>query len=142
MSDCVRPHRQQPTRFPCPRDSPGKNTGVRCHLFLQSVKAKSESEVTQLCLTLCRTPHLNKKQNKNTNPISRRQEYHLLQPYLSEGKKKQANKNSTQISPYTKAYRNQWTNFRKKPKRRKNTTFFKERIQLSLKPGKRRPQTQ
>ena len=29
-----------------------------------------------------------------------------------------------------------------KPKGRKNSTFFKERIQLSLKPGKRRPQTQ
>jgi len=30
--------------------------------------------------TLCRTPHLNKKQNKNTNPISSRQDYHLTQP--------------------------------------------------------------
>jgi len=29
-----------------------------------------------------------------------------------------------------------------KPKGRKNSTFFKERIQLPLKPGKRRPQTQ
>jgi len=29
-----------------------------------------------------------------------------------------------------------------KPKGRKNSTFFKERIQLSSKPGKRRPQTQ
>ena len=29
-----------------------------------------------------------------------------------------------------------------KPKGRKNSTFFKERIQLSLKPGKTRPQTQ
>ena len=29
-----------------------------------------------------------------------------------------------------------------KPKGRKNSTFFKERIQLFLKPGKRRPQTQ
>ena len=28
MSDSVRPHRQQPTRLPCPGDSPGKNTGV------------------------------------------------------------------------------------------------------------------
>ena len=31
---------------------------------------------------------------------------------------------------------------RQKPKGRKNSTFLKERIQLSLKPGKRRPQTQ
>ena len=28
----MRPHRRQPTRLPRPRDSPGKNTGVGCHL--------------------------------------------------------------------------------------------------------------
>ena len=32
MSDSVRPHRRQPTRLPHPWDSPGKNTGVGCHL--------------------------------------------------------------------------------------------------------------
>ena len=48
----LRPHRQQPTRLPCPWDSPGKNTGVGCHFFLQCMKVKSESEVAQLCLTL------------------------------------------------------------------------------------------
>ena len=52
MSDSVRPHRQQPTRLPGPWDSPGKNTGVGCHFLLQSMKVKSESEVTQSCLTL------------------------------------------------------------------------------------------
>src|SRR5574337_1323301 len=52
MSNSVRPHRQQPTRLPCPWDSPGKNTGVGCHFFLQCRKVKSESEVTQLCPTL------------------------------------------------------------------------------------------
>ena len=52
MSDSVRPHRQQPTRLPHPWDSPGKNTGVGCHFLLQCVKAKSESEVAQLCPTL------------------------------------------------------------------------------------------
>ena len=31
----MRPHRQQPTRFRCPWDSPGKNTGVGCHCLLQ-----------------------------------------------------------------------------------------------------------
>ena len=30
----------------------GKNTGVRCHFLLQCIKVKSESEVTQSCLTL------------------------------------------------------------------------------------------
>ena len=37
---------------PHPRDSPGKNTGVGCHFLLQCMKVKSESEVTQSCLTL------------------------------------------------------------------------------------------
>jgi len=48
----VRPHRQQPTRLPCPWDSPGKNSGVGCHFLLQCMKVKSESEVAQSCLTL------------------------------------------------------------------------------------------
>ena len=52
MSDSVRPHRRQPTRLPRPWDSPGKNTGVGCHLLLQCVKVKSESEGAQSCLTL------------------------------------------------------------------------------------------
>ena len=53
VSYSVRPHRQQPTRLPPPRqDSPGKNTGVGCHFLLQCMKLKSESEVTQSCLTL------------------------------------------------------------------------------------------
>ena len=52
MSDSVRPHRQKPTRLPCPWDSLGKNTGVGCHFLLQCRKLKSESEVTQSCLTL------------------------------------------------------------------------------------------
>ena len=45
MSDSVRPHRWQPTRLPHPWDSPGKNTGVGCHFFLQCVKVKSLSRV-------------------------------------------------------------------------------------------------
>ena len=52
VSDSFQPHRQQPTRLPCPWDSPGKNTGVSCHFFLQCRKVKSESEVAQPCLTL------------------------------------------------------------------------------------------
>ena len=43
MSDSVQPH---------PWDSPGKNTGVGCHFLLQCIKVKSETEVTQSCLTL------------------------------------------------------------------------------------------
>ena len=52
MSYSVRPHRWQPTRLPHPWDFPGKNTGVGCHLLLQCMKVKSESEVAQLCLNL------------------------------------------------------------------------------------------
>ena len=63
MSDSVRPHRLQPRRLPSPWDSPGKNTGVGCHFFLQCMKVKSESEDVhsyvaaakslQSCPTLC-----------------------------------------------------------------------------------------
>ena len=52
MYDSVQPHRQQPTSFPCPWDSPGKNTGVGCHFLLQCMKVKSESEVAQTCPAL------------------------------------------------------------------------------------------
>ena len=48
----LRPHRRQPTRLPCPWDSPGKNTGVGCHFLLQRMKVKSESKVAQSCPTL------------------------------------------------------------------------------------------
>ena len=51
MSDSVRPHRRQPTRLPCPWDSPGKNTGMGCHFLLQCMKVKSESEVAQSRMT-------------------------------------------------------------------------------------------
>ena len=47
--------------------------------------------------TLCRTPHQNKKQDKNTNQIISRQDYHLTQPIIGEKKK-----NSAQVSPYVK----------------------------------------
>ena len=43
----MRPHRRQPTRLPCPWDSPGKNTGMGCHFLLQCMRVKSESEVSQ-----------------------------------------------------------------------------------------------
>ena len=52
MSNSVQPHRGQPTKLLHPWDSPGKNTGVRCHFLLQCIKVKSESEVAQSCLTL------------------------------------------------------------------------------------------
>ena len=48
----LQPQRRQPTRLPRTWDPPGKNTGVGGHFLLQCVKVKSESEVTQSCLTL------------------------------------------------------------------------------------------
>jgi len=51
VSDSVRPQRRQPTRLPHPWDSPGKNTGVGFHFLLQCMKVKSESEVSQSCLS-------------------------------------------------------------------------------------------
>ena len=51
MSDSVRPHRWQPTRFPHPWDSPGKNTAVGFHFLLQCMKVKSLS-----CVRLLATP--------------------------------------------------------------------------------------
>ena len=41
-----------PNRLLCPWDSPGKNTGVDFHFFLQCMKMKNETEVTQSCPTL------------------------------------------------------------------------------------------
>ena len=52
VSDSVRPHRRQPTRFCRPWDSPGKSTGVGCHFLLQCMKVKSESEAAQSYPTL------------------------------------------------------------------------------------------
>ena len=43
VSNSVRPHRRQPTRLPCPWDSPGKNIGVGCHFLLQCIKVKVKS---------------------------------------------------------------------------------------------------
>ena len=37
MSKSLRPHALQPTRLLCPQDSPGKNTGVGCHVLLQGI---------------------------------------------------------------------------------------------------------
>ena len=37
MPDSLLPYGLQPIRLLCPRDSPGKNTGVCCHALLQGV---------------------------------------------------------------------------------------------------------
>ena len=50
--------------------------------------------------TLCRTPHLNNKQNKNTNPINSRQDYNLTQPCPSEEKQTTKQTLSTNLTLY------------------------------------------
>ena len=47
------PHRRQPARLLCPRDSPGKSTGVGCHFLLQCMHACMLScfSHVQLCAT-------------------------------------------------------------------------------------------
>ena len=77
---CATPWRQ-PTRLPRPWDSPGRNTGVGCHLLLQCMKVKSESEVAQSCPTLA-TPWTAAFQAPPSMGFSR-QEYWSGVPLLS-----------------------------------------------------------
>ena len=42
MSDSLRPHGLKPTRLFCLWDSPGKNTGVGCHVLLQRILPTQE----------------------------------------------------------------------------------------------------
>ena len=67
VSDSLQSHGLWPSRLLCPWNSPGKNTGGGCHFLPQGIfpllgsvtcycflsHIKSESEVTQSCLTLC-----------------------------------------------------------------------------------------
>ena len=81
--------------------------------------------------TLWRTPHPNNKKDKNTTKSST-DRITTSQPCTSEEKKKK--KISAQISPYKKLTQTTGPTLGgQKPKGRKNST---------LKPGKRRPQTQ
>ena len=58
-SDSVWPHRRQPTRFLCPWDPSGKNTGVGCHFLFQSMHACMLSHFShvRLCATLWTAAH-------------------------------------------------------------------------------------
>ena len=50
LSDSLWPHGLQPARLFCPWDSPGKNTGVGCHAFLQGIFSTQGSNLYLLCL--------------------------------------------------------------------------------------------
>ena len=62
-------------------------------------------------------PHLNNKQNKNTNPVISRQDYHLTLPI--RGKQTNKQKLSTNLTLY-KAYTNHRANLRRAETKRKN----------------------
>ena len=116
----------------CQRTNPREYQTVRTHInkmtWVQTWHHPTGSS------TLCRMPYLNTKQNKNTNQIISRQEYHLTQPCPSEEKTKTKNKNSAQFSPYMKLTQTTGPTLGgQKSKGRKNST---------LKSGKRRPHTQ
>ena len=63
-------------------------------------------------------PDLNNKQNKNTNLIISRQDYHLTQSCPSEEKETNKQKLSTNLTLY-EAYTNHWTNIRRAETKRK-----------------------
>ena len=50
ISDSLQPHGLYPTRFLCPWDLPGKNTGVSCHFLLQWIFLTQGSNPHLLCL--------------------------------------------------------------------------------------------
>ena len=83
--------------------------------------------------------HLNKKQNKNTNPVISRQDYHLTQPCPTEENQASKQKLSTNFTLYEAYIYMKLTQSTgptiggKKPKGKKNSI---------LKPGKRRLKTQ
>ena len=54
MSDSLRPYGLQFSRFLCPWDSPGKNTGACCHALLQGIFPTQESNRCLLCILHCR----------------------------------------------------------------------------------------
>ena len=54
MSNSLRPHRLKPTRFICPWNSPGKNTGVCSHSLLQGIFPTQELNSCPLHLLYCR----------------------------------------------------------------------------------------
>ena len=74
VSDSVRPHGQQPIRLLCPRDSPGKNTGVSCHFLLQCMLSHFSH------VRLCETPWTAAHQAPVSTGFSR-QEYWTGLPF-------------------------------------------------------------
>ena len=71
VSDSLRPHEQQPSRFLCPWDSPSKNTGVGGHFLLQEVRAG-------LCLTPLGSPRQGLTQGRGSAAVQVNSVRHCL----------------------------------------------------------------
>ena len=56
MSGSLRPHGLQPTRLPCARDYPGKNTGMGCHFLLQGILRLLHWQTDSLPLSYLESP--------------------------------------------------------------------------------------
>ena len=54
VSDSLQHHGLQPARIFCPWDSPGKNTGVGCHVLLQRIFPTQGSNLCPQQLLYCR----------------------------------------------------------------------------------------
>ena len=74
VSDSMRPRGLQPARLLCPWDSPGKNTAVGCHFFLQGILQTQGSNPDLLhcrqilyCLSHQGSPSLKKKKKLQLN---------------------------------------------------------------------------
>ena len=95
-------HGLQPARLLFQWNLPGKNTGVGCHALLLGIFPTQGLFLFSLiaCRFFTNWAHLNNKQNKNTNPIISKQDYHFTQPCPSEEKQtNKQTKNSAQSHP-------------------------------------------
>ena len=99
MSNSVQPYILQPTKFICPWDSRGKNTGMGCCSLLQEILPTQGKKLHLLCLQHCQAgslplaPHGMPHHSQYTTSISRSEEDNsnaCYQVYISmRGKKGQ-----------------------------------------------------
>ena len=101
-------HRTNPREYQIVRTHTKETTGI------QTLNTQHHPTT----VALCRMSHLNRKQNKNTNPVISRQDYHLTQPCPAEKKQTNKQKLSTNLTLY-EAYTNHWTKLRRTETKRK-----------------------
>ena len=70
MSDSLQPHGLEPTRFFCPWNSPGKNSGAGCHSFLQGSRDWNWiSLITGRFSAICATREPSGKRNGSESSV-------------------------------------------------------------------------